>query len=184
MPLKEIRFHGRGGQGAVTSSQVLAIAAFYDGKYCQAFPSFGVERRGAPVESYTRISDQPIETRQHVYAPDYVVVLDSTLVDAVDVFKGLKKGGMAIINSNRPASKFATRGIKVKTIDVTHVALEVIGRPFVNIAVLGAFAALTGEVTLKGLQKAIAERFKEKPAIAKINFKATKRLYQLAEGEG
>ncbi|MEM4598264.1 MAG: 2-oxoacid:acceptor oxidoreductase family protein, partial [Candidatus Diapherotrites archaeon] len=93
MVLKEVRIHGRGGQGAVTSSQVLAVAAFYDGKYCQAFPSFGVERRGAPVEAFTRISDKPILVRNHVYFPDFVLVLDPTLADCVDVSKGLKKDG-------------------------------------------------------------------------------------------
>src|SRR5664280_145387 len=94
----EVRFHGRGGQGAVTAAEILAKAAFEDGKYCQAFPFFGVERRGAPVMAFTRIDDQPIRRRYQVYKPDYVVVLDDGLLEVVDVFSGLKEGGKVIIN--------------------------------------------------------------------------------------
>ena len=96
----EIRFHGRGGQGAVTAAEILAKAAFEDGKYCQAFPFFGAERKGAPVMAFTRISDKPIKKRYQVYNPDYVIVLDETLLEAVDVLSGLKEEGKVIINSN------------------------------------------------------------------------------------
>jgi len=184
MPLKEIRIHGRGGQGAVTSSQVLAIAAFNDGKYCQAFPSFGVERRGAPVESFTRIADRTINVRQHVYEPDYVLVLDPTLAEAVKLESGLKDSGIMIINSNKKAQefKFDTKA-EVKTIDVTKVALEVIGKPFVNVAVLGAFAAITNEVSLGGISKAIDQEFAHKAKIGELNKKAAEKLYNMAKGE-
>ena len=183
MPLKEIRIHGRGGQGAVTSSQVLAVAAFFDGKYCQSFPSFGVERRGAPVESFTRISDKAIHVRQHVYEPDYVIVLDPTLMQAVKLDSGLKGSGIMIVNSDKGAKEFklATKA-KVKAIDVTKVALEVIGKPFVNIAVLGAFAAITGEISLESLNKAIDQEFAEKPKVRDLNKQAAKKLYEMAKG--
>ncbi len=126
--MKEIRIHGRGGQGAVTASEVLAIAAFHDGKYCQAFPSFGVERRGAPVEAFTRISDKPINIREHVYEPDYVIVLDPTLLANVDVARGVKDDGIIIINSNKPASEFKLdTKARVETIDMTAAAMEIIG---------------------------------------------------------
>lgn len=184
MPLKEIRIHGRGGQGAVTSSQVLAIAAFHDGKYCQAFPSFGVERRGAPVESFSRISDQKINVRQHIYEPDYIIVLDSTLLESVKVESGLKDSGTIIINSDKKADEFELNtNAKIKAIDVTKVALQIIGKPFVNIAVLGAFAAMTKEISLDSLGKAIDQEFAEKEKVAELNKKATEKLYNMAKGE-
>ena len=184
MPLKEIRIHGRGGQGAVTSSQVLAISAFFDGKYCQAFPSFGVERRGAPVESFTRIASEPINVRQHVYEPDYIIVLDPTLAEAVNLENGLKEDGVMIVNSNKGPEefKFDTKA-NVKTIDVTKVALEVIGKPFVNVAVLGAFAAITGEITLESLNKAIDQEFAKKPKVGELNREAAKELHDTVKGK-
>jgi pyruvate ferredoxin oxidoreductase gamma subunit len=183
MALKEVRIHGRGGQGAVTSSQILAITAFFDGKYCQAFPSFGVERRGAPVEAFTRISDKPIQIRQHVYEPDYVLVLDPTLMEVVDVTKGLKKDGILIINSDKKPEEFKLdTKAKVKTIDVTKTALEVIGKPFVNVAVLGAFAAITGEITLASINKAIDQEFAEKMKVGELNKKTAEKLFNMAKG--
>ncbi|MCD6478415.1 MAG: pyruvate ferredoxin oxidoreductase subunit gamma [Candidatus Diapherotrites archaeon] len=184
MPLKEVRIHGRGGQGAVTASEVLAVAAFYDGKYCQAFPSFGVERRGAPVEAFTRIADEPINIREHVYEPDYVILLDPTLLFSVDVARGVKDSGIIIINSNRPASEFGLNTkAKVETIDMTAAAMEIIGKPFVNIASLGAFAAITNEVTLESVFKAIDQEFAHKKAIGELNKKAAEKLYKMFKGE-
>jgi pyruvate ferredoxin oxidoreductase gamma subunit len=183
MPLREVRFHGRGGQGAVTSSQVLAIAAFHDGKYTQAFPNFGVERTGAPVESYTRIDAKPINVRQQVYSPDYVIVLDSSLMASVNVTNGLRRDGLIIVNSNRKPRELNLGKFNAKTIDITKTALEVIGKPFVNIAALGAFAALSGEVSLEALNKAVDERFAEKGKIAELNKQACKALFRQA-GEG
>ncbi|MEM4663022.1 MAG: pyruvate ferredoxin oxidoreductase subunit gamma [Candidatus Diapherotrites archaeon] len=181
--MKEVRFHGRGGQGAVTSSQVLAVAAFYDGKYCQAFPSFGVERRGAPVEAFTRISDKPIHIRNHVYEPDFVVVLEPTLVDCVDVDKGLKKNGVIIINTNKSPEEFKNKVKgKVVTVDMTKTAMEIIGKPFVNIIALGAFAAITGEVKLESVFKAIDQEFSHKRDIGELNKKAAEALYRKVKG--
>ena len=128
MPLREVRFHGRGGQGAVTSSQVLAVAVFCDGKYTQAFPNFGVERTGAPVESYTRIDEQPINVRQQVYTPGYVIVLDPSLMANVDVTKGLKKDGLIVVNSEKTPKELGLEKFNTKCIDITKVALEVIGK--------------------------------------------------------
>ncbi len=184
MPLKEIRIHGRGGQGAVTSSQILAIAAFHAGKYCQSFPSFGVERRGAPVEAFARVSGEPINVRQHVYSPDYVIVLDPTLMQSVKVEAGLKENGIIIINSDKKAEEFGLEtGAEIKTIDITKTALEIIGKPFVNIASLGAFAAITGEITLEAINKAIDQEFAHKPKIGELNKKAAEKLFETAKGE-
>ena len=181
MPLKEIRFHGRGGQGAVTSSQVLAIAAFYDGKYTQAFPNFGVERTGAPVESYTRISDKPVNVRQHVYNPDYVIVLDASLIANIDVTKGLQKKDLIIVNSNQTPKQLKLEKFNTKCIDITRIALEVIGKPFVNIAALGAFSALSKEVSLEAIGKAVDERFAGKEKVAELNKNACKALFEKAK---
>jgi len=180
MSLLEIRVHGRGGQGAVTSTQVLAIAAFHDGKYSQAFPNFGVERTGAPVESYVRINKKPIDLRQQVYDPDYVIVLDSSLIDDIDTTKGLQKNGLIIVNTDKkPKELKKLSGFKVHSINMTKIALEVIGKPFVNIASLGAFCALSKQVSLEALEKAIDELFgaKGKAAVAELNKKAAKAVY-------
>lgn len=175
----EIRIHGRGGQGAVTSSQILAIAAFHSGKQCQAFPNFGVERTGAPVESFVRIDEKPILLRQHVYEPDTVIVLDPTLISqGIDVAKGLKKNGLLIVNTDKQPSELGIKGnFKIKTINITKVAMDVIGKPFVNIASLGAFCALNDSVSIEALKKAIDEKMSNKPAVAELNKKATEAVY-------
>jgi len=152
----EIRFHGRGGQGAVTSAEILAKAAGLDNKFSQAFPSFGPERRGAPVRAFCRIDDQPITTRSQVYSPDYVVVLDSTLMELPEVSEGVKPETPVLVNSNKPVN---IGGREARAYDATKLALEVIGKPIVNTAMLGAFARMTGLVTLESLKKAIIERF-------------------------
>lgn len=157
--MKQIRFHGRGGQGAVTAAEVLAIAAFKDSKYSQAFPAFGVERRGAPVQAFMRISDKFIRRRNQIYEPDYVVVLDSTLLDVVNVSEGLQKGGKLIVNSK---THIQIGDHDVYCIDATKIALDVLGVPIVNTSMLGAFSAATGEVSLESLKSAIIEKFGER----------------------
>lgn len=184
MALKEVRIHGRGGQGAVTCSQVLAIAAFHDGKHCQAFPSFGVERRGAPVEAFSRISEEKIHLREHVYCPDFVIVLDPTLLQSVNVAGGVKEKGIIIINSNKKPGDFnIDTKARVETIDMNAIAMEIIGKPFVNIASLGAFAAITGEVSLESVFKAIDQEFSHKPKIGELNKKTAEKLFNKFKGE-
>jgi len=175
--LKEIRFHGRGGQGAVTAAELIAIAAFEDEKYSQAFPAFGVERRGAPVMAFARISDVPIRIRSQIYEPDYVVVQDVTLLDVVDVASGLKPDGKIIINTDKPKEnlKLDTEA-EVVAIDATKVALEKLGRPIVNTTMLGAFCGATGEVSLESLNTAISARFKG--ALGEKNLNAIKAAYE------
>lgn len=182
--MKEVRFHGRGGQGAVTSSQVLAIAGFLDGKFTQSFPMFGVERTGAPVQSFTRICNENINVRAQVYEPDYVMVLDPTLMEVINPTQGLKKGGMLIVNSHKSPKELGLKGnFTVKTIDVTKAAMEVIGKPFVNLAVLGAFSALTGEVSWNSLEKAILEKMSSKGKLAELNAKAARKVFEDAGGK-
>jgi len=181
----EIRIHGRGGQGAVTSSQVLAIAAFFDGKQSQAFPNFGVERTGAPVESFVRIDTEKIFLRSHVYEPNVVIVLDPTLVlQGIEVAKGLKPNGLLIVNTDKSQNDLGVKGkFRIKCINVTKIALEAIGKPFVNIASLGAFAALTGQVSLGALKKAVAEKMSAKPAVVELNQKAVEKVFNEAQKE-
>jgi len=175
---RAITVYGRGGQGAVTSSEVLAIAAFYDGLNCQAFPSFGVERRGAPVTAYARISEKPIRIRQQVYNPNYVIVLDPSLTEAIDVGAGTDENSIILINSDKNPQDFKLKTkAKVYTVNVTKKALEVIGKPFVNIAILGFFSYITKEISLESLKKAVDEAFESKPKIAELNKKAIEAVF-------
>ena len=173
----EVRFHGRGGQGAVTAAEILAKAAFEDGKYCQAFPFFGVERRGAPVMAFTRIDNKPIRRRYQVYNPDYVVVLDDGLLEVVDVFSGLKEGGKVIINTNNGVE--TTKGVEINKVDATGIALDILGVPIVNTILLGAFAGVTGEVSIESIIKIINETFSG--SVAEKNEKAAKVAYDAAK---
>lgn len=170
----EIRFHGRGGQGAVTAAEILAKAAFEDGKYCQAFPFFGAERKGAPVMAFTRISDKPIKKRYQVYNPDYVVVLDETLLEAVDVLSGLKEEGKVIINSNNNVD--LGKDVESFNIDATGIALDILGVPIVNTVMLGALSRITGIVSIDSIEKVTKETFPGR--IGEKNAKATKIAYE------
>jgi pyruvate ferredoxin oxidoreductase gamma subunit len=161
--LIEIRWHGRGGQGAVTSTELLAQAAISEGKYAQAFPSFGPERRGAPVQAFNRIdSKAPVRIRADITEPDVVVVLDPSLLDKVNVTSGLKKGGPVIINTRKTAKEIKKEfGIKypVATVNATKIAREVLGVPIVNTTVLGAVIKLTGIVKKESVHAPLEKRF-------------------------
>lgn len=170
----EIRFHGRGGQGAVTAAEILAKAAFEDGKYCQAFPFFGAERKGAPVMAFSRINDRPIRRRYQVYNPDYVIVLDDTLLEAVDVLSGLKEGGKVIVNTKDDIN--FGENVESYDIDATGIALDVLGLPIVNTVMLGSFASVTGAVSLDSIINVIKETFPGK--IGEKNAEAAKIAYE------
>ena len=159
--LKEIRIHGRGGQGSVTAAQLLAHAAFIESKWVQAFPYFGAERRGAPVKAFARISDAPILLHSQIYNPDYIIVLDPNIYKIADVTEGLKKDGIIVMNTTKKPEAVDLKGRRIATVDATGVALElgllVAGLPVVNTSILGAFAKATGEVKLESILKAIKE---------------------------
>ena len=164
----EIRFHGRGGQGAVIASELLAQAAFLDGKMPQSFPFFGVERRGAPVTAFTRIDSHPIGVRTSIVAPDVVVVLDPGLLLSTPVTDGLKSGGLLLVNTTQPAEQLrAPPGVHRAAVDATHIALaHGLGTtmlPIVNTAVLGALARATGVVSLEALSRAIEQFVPARP---------------------
>jgi pyruvate ferredoxin oxidoreductase gamma subunit len=165
--LKEIRWHGRGGNGAFTAAKLLALAAsVYGGRYAQAFPSFGPERRGAPVLGFTRIDDVPIRDHSEVTECDCVVVLDETLIETVGVKRGLRAGGAMVINSAKPKEEFRQdanfSGIETLTVlDATAIALDILKSPVVNTVMLGAVAAATGMIGISDAEKAIDELMPE-----------------------
>jgi len=177
--MKEIRFHGRGGQGAVTAAELLAVAAFYDGYYSQAFPAFGVERRGAPVLAFTRISDRKIRLRSQVYNPDYVIVQDSSLMSSVNVVEGLKDGGVIVINGTKDPNNLNISG-DIKTIDATKISLDIIGKPITNTTMLGAFAGAVDLISIDSIKKAVGERFEGK--LRENNIKAVELAYNKMKG--
>jgi pyruvate ferredoxin oxidoreductase gamma subunit len=169
----EVRFHGRGGQGAVTAAALLAKAAGNDDKFSQGFPAFGVERRGAPVRAFTRIDDSYITIRSQVYNPDYILVMDPSLLNLPEITQGLKEESVAVING-----KGGEGNIKQKCYyyDATGAALKVLGKDIVNTAILGVFAKATGLVTLNSILKAIDDNFPEK--LAEKNKELVRKAYE------
>ena len=182
----EIRFHGRGGQGAVKASDILAMAAFAEGKEVQAFPFFGVERRGAPVTAFTRISDDEIRIHCYIYEPDVLVVLDPTLIGAVPLTDGLKPNGKIIINTQRKSGEFSfpeAENPQVFTVDCSSIAIEYgLGSkaaPIVNTAILGAVANATGLASIESIMDAIREKI---PVKKEENALAAKATYEKLQG--
>jgi 2-oxoacid:acceptor oxidoreductase gamma subunit (pyruvate/2-ketoisovalerate family) len=175
--MRELRIHGRGGQGAVIASKVLASALFLEGKSVQSFPAFGVERRGAPVMAFLRLADGPIQLRCEVTEPDDVIVLDPTLLKAIDVTLGLKPGGTILINSDRPPETYAAlaKRFKVWVVDASEIArrhgLGSKTQPIVNTAILGAFAASSGLMSLESVCTSIVEAI---PQRSEINVQAAR----------
>ncbi|HAH88202.1 MAG: 2-oxoacid:acceptor oxidoreductase family protein [Armatimonadota bacterium] len=184
--LTEIRWHGRGGQGAKTAALLFGDAVLGQGKYMQAFPEYGPERMGAPVQSYNRISDEPINLHCSVTEPQVVVVLDPTLIGTVDVIQGLPTDGTIIINTDRPASKFKEMlGLntqKVYTVDASKIAKETIGRDIPNTPMMGALVKATGlldfEDMLKETKVKLTKKFRNKPEVIDGNIKAIRRAYE------
>ena len=182
--MKEIRIHARAGQGAITSARILAMAAFEQGKYALAFPHFGAERMGAPMNAFVRLDEQKVRLRSRVHTPDYVLVVDPSLVasDEFGVFAGLRPTGAAIINFADDASELAGRTeAKIWTVPASQIALEVLGQDRANTPLLGAFAAATGEIELSSLEKAIVANFGE-GKVASKNIDAVRRAYDLIAG--
>jgi 2-oxoacid:acceptor oxidoreductase gamma subunit (pyruvate/2-ketoisovalerate family) len=179
--MQEIRFHGRGGQGAVIGSEVLAQAFFIEGKYVQAFPSFGVERRGAPVTAFCRVDETPIHLRNQIYTPDHLVILDASLLKAGTVTQGLKKNGTVVINGKKPPTDYLEMlggGFQLFVVDAAAIAVSYrLGSPsdpIVNTAILGAFARAAGLVGIDSVEKAIEISV---PAKKKENREAAREAY-------
>ncbi|MCS7130835.1 MAG: pyruvate ferredoxin oxidoreductase subunit gamma [Archaeoglobaceae archaeon] len=168
--LVEVRFHGRGGQGVVTAADFLAVAGFKEGYYTLSFPTFGAEKRGTPVASFLRISDEQIVVRDEVYNPDYVVVLDPSVFEAVNVVAGLKNNGMVIANYPK-GSEDLKRELKIEnkvfTINATKFSMKILGRPITNTTMVGAFVGATDILKLKTLKDTVEELFE--PPLAEKN---------------
>ena len=180
----EVRFHGRAGQGMVTAAEVLAQAASLEGKFSQAFPIFGSEKRGPPVTAFCRIDSKPITIHEEITAPDFVVVAEPNVLKSVDVCSGLKKNGLVLVNSNKPANELGLSAKRVYTIDGTKIALNNFGKPIVNTVMLGAFVKLTAVVKLEsvkmGLEKKFAEKFSQ--SVIEANLKTIEESYEKMEG--
>lgn len=173
----ELRFHGRGGQGAVTSAELLAQAAIVEGKYAQAFPSFGPERRGAPVVAFCRIDDHPICLRTNVNNPDVVIVLDPSLLNIVNVTAGMKRDGTLIVNTKYPPNHLKKNGVgKVATVHATRIALDTLRVPITNTTLLGALVKATGVITLESLAASVERRFGKRNG--EMNIEALRRAYE------
>ena len=178
--LIEIRWHGRGGQGAKTASLLLADAAFNTGKYIQGFPEYGPERMGAPITAYNRISNQPITIHSNIYEPDYVVVVDDTLLESVDVTAGLKETGGVIINTTKDETylKKVLKGYAgaIYTIDARKVSMETLGKYFPNTPMLAAIVKVSGVMTdqelLDDMKGSFKHKFAKKPEVIEPNMKA------------
>jgi pyruvate ferredoxin oxidoreductase gamma subunit len=184
----EVRIHGRGGQGVVTAAELLALAAFDEGRHAQAFPSFGSERMGAPVVSFCRIDDREIRSREPVMAPDALIVQDATLLQQVDVFGGCKADGFILINTERSFDELGLgefvegfRRERLLTVPASELAREHTGRAVANVALLGGFAAISGVISLDSVARAVGERFAG--ALGERNVSAARAAHDWVESE-
>lgn len=179
MQLCEIRIHGRGGEGVRMAAHVLGRAGFLSGMKTQDFAMYGAERRGAPVASFCRLSSEGILTRGYIFSPDYVIVLDRTL-DSAECLKGLKEKGKVVVNSDKPLKQFPNAVF----LDATKVAMDTIGRPIPNIAILGAFLKITGLLPLENLKQAVREEMAgSHPEAIEGNIKACEQCYNMLDGQ-
>jgi 2-oxoacid:acceptor oxidoreductase gamma subunit (pyruvate/2-ketoisovalerate family) len=180
MPAQEIRFHGRGGQGAVLAARVLASACAVEGKYVASFPMYGFERRGMPVVAFTRVSEEPIREKTQIYTPDALVVIDPTLLHIKNLFEGLKEGGVLVLNSPKSLTQPPHPSLKrAGVINATQVALCEIGRDIPNTCLIGALAKTTGLVGLDSVLRAIGDYFEGD--LLKRNLRNAERGYAEVE---
>ncbi len=180
--MEELRFHSRGGQGGVVAGKLLAVAVFKENRYVQAFPTFGVERRAAPVMAFVRIDDQPIRLRTQIYNPDHIIIMDQSLIQMIDVTMGLKKGGTIIINTDRKKEDFDfSDDFNVVCVDASSIAVKhglgSVTQPIVNTSILGAVSKVLGTVKIESVVEAILE---DVPAKAEANAAAAKEAYEAA----
>ena len=181
----QVRIHGRGGQGVVSGAELLSVAAFLEGRYAQAFPSFGSERMGAPVMAFCRIDVREIRLREPVMEPDALIIQDPTLLHQVDLFNGLSRDGFILLNSTRSFAELGLAGFvagfrsdRLCTLPATEIALKHVGRPVPNVPLLAAFAAITGQIRQDSVLRAIREKFPG--AIAEKNVAAATEAHALA----
>jgi pyruvate ferredoxin oxidoreductase gamma subunit len=182
--MKEIRIHGRGGQGSLVLAQFMAIAALEDGKHGQAFPFLGGggERRGKPIQAFCRLSDRPVRIRSRVDEPDYLIVQDATIFNEENILEGLKEGGMILVNTGKSPVELGLEGnFRVFTFSADDLARSILGRPIMNTALLGAFAAVTRELSLEAVLKAVRSRFPGE--LGEKNARVVEESYKRLTGE-
>jgi pyruvate ferredoxin oxidoreductase gamma subunit len=186
----QIRIHGRGGQGVVTAAEMLSIAAFHEGRHAQAFPSFGSERTGAPVVAFCRIADSEIRLREPILAPDVLIIQDRTLLHQVDVFQGLQPDGYVLINTRKGFNELGIAEVaqrfrreRLITVPASAIAMKHLGRPLPNAVLLGAFAALSGLITLHAVEQAVRAKFAGKVADANVAAATEAHAFVTAEME-
>lgn len=179
--MKEIRIHARAGQGAITTASLLGYAYFLKGMFPYAFPSFGAARMGAPMNAFVRVDSKPVRLRSQIYEPDYVLIMDHTLMRGFNCLSGLKEDGMVIINANEGDAQIPKLKARQKVyfVPATDIAMKHIGRPLGNTALLGAFCAATGELTMDDLNQALRHRFAEK--LQDANIKAAKDGFDIVK---
>ena len=182
----QIRVHGRGGQGVVTATEMLSVAAFEEGRHAQAFPSFGSERTGAPVVAFCRIADKEIRLREPIMEPDALIIQDTTLLHQIDVFAGLKSDGYVLLNSRQSLAALGLSDFiethdpaRICTLHATELGLKHVGRPIPNVPLIAGFAALSGIIHLESVILAINEKFKGK--VAEGNIAAATEAYELVK---
>lgn len=183
--MKEIRIHGRGGQGSLVLAQFMAIAALEDGKHAQAFPFLGGggERRGKPIQAFCRLSDRPVRIRSRIREPDYLIVQDATIFNEENVMSGLKDGGMVLVNTDKTQHELGLQGsFRLFTFSADALARSILGRPIMNTGLLGAFAALTKELSLDAVLKAVKSRFPGE--LGEKNARVVHESYQRFMGDG
>ena len=183
----QVRIHGRGGQGVVTAAEMLSVAAFIEGKYAQAFPSFGSERMGAPVMSFCRLDNKEIRLREPIQQPDALIIQDTTLLHSVNIFKGLKPDGYILINSTRTFEELGISDFVAKfpahhvcDVGATELAMKHVKRPMPNAALLGGFAAISGQLRMESVKQAISEKFPG--SVGDANIAAAQEAYDIAKG--
>lgn len=185
----EVRWHGRGGQGAKTASYLLAESAAADGRYVQAYPEYGAERSGAPIRSYTRISDRPIRTHSGVRNPDIVVVLDPTLLLSVDVCEGVKPEGVILVNSEdspeQVKGRLDAKQARVYTVPATRIAMETLKRPIPNTPMMGALVRVMGTLDIEKVKEDVRKRFSARfrPEVVEANVNALQRAFEEVRGQ-
>lgn len=184
----QVRIHGRGGQGVVSGAEILAVAAFLEGRHAQAFPSFGSERMGAPVMAFCRIDDRAIRLREPVMEPDALIVQDTTLLHQVDLFNGVRATGLVLINSTRPVAELGLESLlqrmpqlRLFALPATDIAVRHVGRAVPNVPLIAAFAALTRLIGIDSVISAVREQFSAR--IAEVNIAAAREAYALASAE-
>lgn len=178
----ELRFHSRGGQGGVVAGKLLSVAVFKEGRYVQSFPTFGVERRAAPVMAFVRIDDHPVRIRTQIYNPDHIIILDQSLLQMLDVTQGLKPGATILINTEKKPEEFSFKGdFKVVTVDASAIAVKhglgSVTQPIVNTSILGAVCKILKVAKIESVIAAIEE---EVPAKAQANAAAAREAYEVA----